>query len=77
MKKINAIIVNIWLIKIKNRWKYSVKQCLYDGNINFVLKGSHEKNMLALNLNSSSIQFHVSILTMHISLVAEALIEIK
>ena len=72
---INAIIVNIPLIKIKNRWKYSVKQYLYDGNIDFVLKGSHEKNMLALN--SSSIQFHVSIITMYISLVGEELIEIK
>ena len=60
-KKINAIIVNIRLIKMKNRWKYSVNQCLFDGNIIFVLKDSHEKNMFVLN--SSSIQFHVSIIS--------------
>ena len=48
-EKIYAIFVNIRLIKIENRWKYSVKECLFDGNIIFVLKGSHEKNMFVLN----------------------------
>ena len=56
-EKINAIIVNIRLIKMKNRWKYSVKQCQFDGKIIFVLKCSQEKNMFVLN--SSSNPFHV------------------
>ena len=46
---------------MKNRWKYSVNQCLFDGNIIFALKDSHEKNMFVLN--TSSIQFHVSIIS--------------
>ena len=45
---VNTIIVNIWLIKIKIRWKYSVKECLFDGNITFVLKGSHEKKYICI-----------------------------
>ena len=57
MKKIDAIFVNIWLIKIENRSKYSVKEFLFDGNIIFVLKGSHEKNIFVLN--SGSNPFHV------------------
>ena len=56
-EKINAIFVNIRLIKIKNRWKCSVNQCHFDGNTIFVLKGSHEKNMFVLN--SGSNPFHV------------------
>ena len=35
-----------------------MNQCLFDGNINFDLKYSHEKNMFVMN--SSSIKFHVS-----------------
>ena len=49
MKKINAIIVNIRLMKIKNRWKYSVEERQFDGNIIFILKGSHEKKNVCID----------------------------
>ena len=46
-------------MKIKNRWKYSEEQLLFDGNIIFVLKGSHEKNMFGLK-NASTHELHVN-----------------
>ena len=55
-------------MKIKNKWKYSVEERQFDGNIIFILKGSHEKNMFSLTSSSNPFHSLHSMLVMSISL---------